>query len=277
MPYSYKLVPYKGLKIEADVDSLIKISDFPLARRVNISFSSSGIKGKKGNFVIDPDAQFLEDFFKYIPSMSMTFVDDQETLESASYKVNVPHDNKWDGKNVDFSNYKNAVEKNSDCFQIIYYAKNLHAQKVPYIRTFPNEDEAREHGIQGVFRKTDVHECEGTMFLKHSPNYRHFELKLYDRVHKEIEFGKLNHYSKARENSESESCEKKASKKGRDSFVLYVLDNYLTTDFFIDELPDDEQFLKEECFYEDAIPAEEREICKQQMIKEFNAADVEKT
>lgn len=62
MPYSYKLVPYKGLKIEADVDSLVKISDFPLARRVDISFPSSGIKGKKGNFVIDPDAQFLEDF-----------------------------------------------------------------------------------------------------------------------------------------------------------------------------------------------------------------------
>ena len=212
--------------------------------------------------------------------MSMTFVDDQETLESASYKVNVPHDNKWNGKNVDFSNYKSAVEKNSDCFQIIYYAKNLHVQKVPYVRTFQSAEEAKEHGFQGVFRKTDVHECEGIIFLKHSPNdlnYRHFELKLYDQEHKEIRFGKLNPYSKARANSESESCEKKASKGGRDSFVLYVLDNCLTTDFFIDELPDGEQFIKEECFFEEAIPAEERENSKQQMIKEFNAADVEKT
>jgi hypothetical protein len=270
MPYSCKLIPYKGLKIKVDVDALLETSDFALARRVDMPFSESGINDSCGSYVIPDDAPFMEDLFRRIPSMSMTFVDDDETYEAAFYQQCGLACGDWNGENIFFSNYSETIEKKENCFQLIYSAKHLHNVEIPYARKFLKESDMTDCKIQEKFDKNAIYNVKGVTILNHSPknlNYRHFELTLKDVEGKIVTSSKISSYPDAHKNP--------TSKSGRDKFVLFVLDNLLKTDFDIN-MSEQVKNLPESIFFDSSIQNEEREKNKAQMQKDFTSANIEK-
>ena len=271
MPYSCKMIPYQGLKIKAEVDVLLEKSDFSLARRIDKPLAESGIDCSCGVPVIPLSAPLLDEFYYRIPSMSMTFVDDEETCEAASYKLcELARDN-WNGENIDFSNYENAIEKKGNCFQIIYSAKNLHKREIPYVRKFQKQSEMIECKIQDLFKKDKKYDVKGSIFLEHSPtnlNYRHFELKLQDAQGKIIKSGGISSYP--------ESGKNETSKSGRDCFTRYVLKNFLAKDFTIDKIPEEASCLPESIFFDDSFSDEVREKNRNQTKELFFFVKIEK-
>lgn len=270
MPYSYKLIPYKGLKTMVDVDALLNTSDFSLARRVDIPFSESRIVDCCGSYVIPDDAPFMADLFHRVPSMSMTFVDDDETFEAASYHLCDLACGDWNGENINFSNYNETIEKKENCFQLIYSAKHLHNVEIPYVRKFLKESDMIDCRIQEKFDKNTEYDVKGITILKHSPknlNYRHFELILKDAEGKTVTSSKISSYLDARKDP--------ISKSGRNKFVLFVLDNLLKTDFDIC-IPDQANPIPEKVFFDIGV---ENEICEKNkalMQEGFKSANIEK-
>ena len=272
MQYSFKLIPYKGLQIEADVDVLLKTSDFSLARRCDNEISDLVACGN--TYIIPYEPAFLENIYKQIPQMSLTYVDDTESIESASYRLHKPASDDWQGDNVDFDKLEKTIEKKEPCFQLVYNAQNFHNVQIPYSRKFEKAKDAVKYGLSELFSKGKQpfsreapYKTNATLKLKHSPtllNYRHFVLRIYDGKSELVE--KISSYKDATGNPK---------RNGVDEIALYIWEHILRKNFKVNTLFPKTSSLPEALFYDDNISQKDRDQNKAETHTRFNNANLE--
>lgn len=266
MPYSCKFIPYKGLKTEVDVGVLLDNADFSIARRCD--YSTDILRKCGDSYLIPQDSNILEEFYERLPSMSMTYVYDEESLESASYRLHKPACDKWNGENVNLVDCKNSIEKKDPCFQLVFSAKKLHNISIPYSKKFGSLEDFVKHNIEEAFAKDKTYPVVGKIILQHSPtqlNYYHFELMLLDDNGNPLK--NVSSLQKALANPHSKI-------NGRDCFALYVLDQ-MTKYFEVNHAFDGTSSLPESLFCDNGVLPEDREKNRIEMQNSFKDVTLE--
>lgn len=259
--YPSCMVPYTGLKTNVKVDNLIHIGDFAIARRSDRPYSDKDIKQIGDDYIVRADSDLREDpnLFKRVPDFSMTMLRHDYPICYAKYdlKMKSPEDD-WTGGRVKPCKLKGRAKMIGDCYLMVYLATNLHNQPVQYQRKFEKKEDAKtvedfyedlkDALVHNRFTKKTFYMATGQILLKHSPtllNYWHYELKLKTS---EGEFVNTAKYK---------SDTAPGQLNYRESFVTYVLDNYLFKHFWVDKNPCKTD-IPLSCFYDDRVNIVER-------------------
>lgn len=238
--YPSFMVPYVGLIRKVEVGSLLKHGDFAVARRVDRPLSSKDIKTfSDGSGIVRQDSLLLSDFFERIPYMSMTMLRQEFPITSAKYDLKMrPTDDDWNGGVVFPCQYWHKAIKKSDCFLMVYKAKNLHGMPSQHQARFDNIIDAQNQQdyyeglkddiVTNNFRSKKYYKGTGRIFLRHSPtalNYWHYELELTKSEGGAVKGVKY----KANEKPEQMNL--------KQSFVNFVWETYLCKHFWVDKNP----------------------------------------
>ena len=260
--YPSCMVPYTGLKPDVKVDDLIHIGDFAIARQSDRPYSDKDIKQMgDGSCIVRNDSDLREnpDLFKRVPGLSMTMLRQAHSIYYAKYglKMKSPEDD-WTGRRVKPCKLKGRAKMIGSCYLMVYLATNLHNQPAQYQRKFEKREDVKnvedfyedlkDALVHNGFTKKAFYMATGRILLKHSPtllNYWHYELIL------KTSEGEFVNTAKYKPDTAPDQL------NYRESFVSYVLDNYLFKHFWVDKNPC-ETDIPLSCFYDDRVNVVER-------------------
>ena len=262
--YPFYMVPYPGLIREVNVDGLTEHGCFSVARRVDKAFSEKDIKiMPDGTGIVRADSSLREETFERVPNLSVTMLRNTFPIESAKYNLTMrPETDDWKGGLVKPCQYKDKAFIKDNCYLMVYLNENLHGQPVDYQRKFETLEDAKaveeyyedlkNEIVAKTFSTKKLYKAVGMILLKHSPtmlNYWHFELKL-----QKGEGGFI-------ENTKYKPNEVPSKMNMKQSFVDYVLENYLFKMFWVDKNPC-KQDIPYNCFYDNDVCGLKRMIAR---------------
>lgn len=237
--YPSYMVPYNGLNPEVKVEDLLDYCDFSIARRVDKPFSEEDLQRMgDGTYIVRSDSSLREETFERVPNLSTTMLRRVFPIKVAKYDLTMKPTDDWKGGMVNPLRFRGKARLNQNSYLMVYRASHLHGEPVRYQRRFESLKDAKtvqeyyedlkDSIITNQFRSSTLFKSFGHIFLKHSPtalNYWHYELKL-----RKSEGGYI-------ENTNYKPGKDEQKMNMKQSFVSYVLDNYLFKMLWIDENP----------------------------------------